>query len=383
MKYQSTPLIEKFLNNELSYDEIQELKIWLQLPENKDFLKKEIQLFHLINTNLKTFDSEKAFNKNQLIIHNKTRIIPIHFQSIIKYAIAASIVLLISLTFLFTKSDIETAEPIIVNNNIEIGTDKATLTLEDGTNVTLEKGKNYVANNLSSNGEEIIYNTPKTTKQEIVYNYLTIPKGGQYFIKLSDGTQVWLNSESQLKYPVNFVEGKTREVELVYGEAYFDVSPSEEHGDTKFKVFNKSQEIEVLGTEFNIKAYKDEVNIYTTLVEGKVVINNANINQVLIPGQQSNLDVKTNSIYLSMVNVYNETSWKNGVFSFQNMPLKEIMKVLTRWYDMEVVFENPEFKNMTFNGGLKKKESITEILSIIHNTNNINYEINNKTITFK
>ena len=100
---------------------------------------------------------------------------------------------------------------------------------------------------------------------------------------MSDGTQVWLNSESQLKYPVNFIKGQTRQVELVYGEAYFDVSPSVEHNGAKFKVFNQSQEVEVLGTEFNVKAYKDETNIYTTLVEGRVVIDNGALKQSLLP----------------------------------------------------------------------------------------------------
>ena len=148
---------------------------------------------------------------------------------------------------------------------------------------------------------------------------------------LSDGTKVWLNSESQLKYPVAFNDGETRQVELVYGEAYFDVSPSTAHKGARFKVFNQSQEVEVLGTEFNIKAYKDETNIYTTLVEGKVAISAAGKNQILKPNQQSNLNLETGSIEITTVDVYNETTWIDGIFSFENKPLKEILKVLSRW----------------------------------------------------
>ena len=194
-----------------------------------------------------------------------------------KYAVAASIVLLVSLPFLLNtngKSIIDT--PIVVDasdDTIIIGVDKATLTLEDGSNITLEKGQSYSINNIQSNGVEIVYKALENNVVEnskIKYNYLTVPRGGQYFIKLEDDTKVWLNSESRLKYPTSFVKGQDRKVELLYGEAYFDVSPSTSHQGASFKVLSGVQEIEVLGTEFNVKAYHDEDYIYTTLVEGKV-----------------------------------------------------------------------------------------------------------------
>src|SRR5690606_33390781 len=147
--------------------------------------------------------------------------------------------------------------------------------------------------------------------------YLTIPRGGQFNVVLSDGTEVWLNSDTQLKYPVNFVEGQDREVELVFGEAYFDVSPSTEHGGSKFKVMNNAQEVEVLGTEFNIKAYRDDINVYTTLVEGKVVVGNGDLKQYLTPNQLSHLNLENNSIKVRVVDVNVETSWKKGIFTFK------------------------------------------------------------------
>lgn len=219
-------------------------------------------------------------------------------------------------------------------------------------------------------------------QKKIVYNYLTIPRGGQFQLKLSDGTEVWLNSETQLKYPVTFIEGETRQVELVYGEAYFEVSPSTNHNGAKFKVRTLMQEVEVLGTEFNIKAYKEETNIYTTLVEGKVVIVNGFDNQYLIPNQQSNLNLKNNTITIRSVDAYSETSWKKGLFSFKSTPLKEIMKVLSRWYDVNVVFSNPEIENIKFNGVLSKNQTIKEILTTIKNTHFIkDYDITDKKIT--
>ena len=149
------------------------------------------------------------------------------------------------------------------------------MTLADGSKIALEKGTPVQTQNANSNGEELIYESSKNTSR-LVYNYLTIPRGGQFVIKLSDGTKVWLNSASQLKFPVAFIEGESREVELVYGEAYFEVSPSTAHKGAHFQVYNKKQKVEVVGTEFNIKAYKDESNIYTTLVNGKVNVETGN-----------------------------------------------------------------------------------------------------------
>src|SRR5690606_40703343 len=123
----------------------------------------------------------------------------------------------------------------------------------------LEKGDSIQTHNAISNGEEIIYNN--NTSRQLVYNYLTIPRGGQFQLTLSDGTRVWLNSETQIKYPVSFTDGESRQVELVYGEAYFEVSHSTEHKGSDFIVYNQNQEVQVLGTEFNIKAYKDDSNI--------------------------------------------------------------------------------------------------------------------------
>ncbi|WP_142785363.1 FecR family protein [Changchengzhania lutea] len=298
-----------------------------------------------------------------------------------KYAIAASVVILISISYVFNKDNAQVNEPIIVNNTIEIGTDKAILTLEDGSDIMLGKGQDYIAGNLNSNGEELIYNVVSNSKAEIKYNYLTIPRGGQFHVILSDGTEVWLNSESQLKYPVAFNNGETRQVELVYGEAYFDVSSSTDHDGANFKVNTLVQEVEVLGTEFNIKAYKDETNISTTLVEGNVIVNFEGKKQNLVPNQQSNLNINTNTISVKNVDVYNETSWKDGIFSFEEKSLKEIMKVLSRWYDVDIVFKNKTIENEEFMGVLGKDQNLEEILSSIKNFGIIkDFQVKNKKV---
>nr|WP_276520152.1 FecR family protein [Aestuariivivens sediminis] len=248
----------------------------------------------------------------------------------------------------------------------------------------MEKGNPIQTQNAISNGEEIVYKNKEQEVVELVFNHLTVPRGGQFVIELSDGTQVWLNSESQLKYPVNFMEGQAREVELVYGEAYFDVSPSTAHNGARFKVLNKAQEVEVLGTEFNIKAYRDETNIYTTLVEGKVALEYNGKRQNLSPSFQSNVDVVSQTVSIGKVDIKSVVSWKMGVFSFRGKPLKEIMKVISRWYDVDVVFENKELEKITFKGVLGKNQNLEEILETIKTLSIINnYKINGKIITLE
>lgn len=347
---------------------------------NFESLVDRISEYAAINTDVAWEAILGKSNKEKL----KTGI-PFFRESWFKYAAAASIVLLFSISYLVMNKATQENRAVILAPVIEKGTDKATLTLEDGSIVTLEKGASYQANNINSNGEQIIYDAVNSTAEsEIAYNYLTIPRGGQFFVQLSDGTKVWLNSESQLKYPVTFIDGKMRQVELVYGEAYFEVSPSTDHKGSTFKVLTKAQELEVLGTEFNIKAYKDESSIYTTLVEGKVSLSTVGMMQLLAPNQQSNFDLSSNSVTISTVDVYSEISWKNGLFSFKSMPLKDIMKVLSRWYDVEVVFADPTMEIVKFNGVLSRNQHLEEILTTIQNTNFINaYVIKNKKITIK
>lgn len=303
-----------------------------------------------------------------------------------KYSAAAVVASLITMAYFYKNKAFNRVEttPTTVNINIiESGGDKATLTLENGSSVFLEKGSAYQNQNANSDGKQIVYEPTEENPSKEVYNYLTIPRGGQFFLELSDNTKVWLNSESQLKYPVQFIENQTRQVELLYGEAYFDVSPSTEHGGAKFKVLNRLQELEVIGTQFNIKAYNDDDLVYTTLVEGKVVVDNGNIKQPLLPSQQSSINRKSKKITVKEVDAYEETAWRNGVFSFRGKPLKDIMKVISRWYDVEVIFENKDLDSIKFKGILSKNQDIEEILAIMKSSSINEYQITDKTIILK
>jgi ferric-dicitrate binding protein FerR (iron transport regulator) len=381
-------IILKYFAKSASIDELKILSKWLDNPANIDFFKDLVRTNCLVEYSLIDFDTE---NEKQII---KSRIFQkqskkqkIRYINFYKYAAAA--ILTIGLGYmltnnLFNKPSVEI--PTAVNKIIEPGTDKAILTLEDGTELTLEKGHNFKTQNANSNGEAIVYESTKIKSEEIQYNYLTIPRGGQYRLVLSDKTKVWLNSETKLKYPVTFIRGKTRIVELVYGEAYFDVSPSSENKSAKFQVLNQSQLIEVLGTEFNLKAYKDDDNVYTTLVEGKIAINlNNGKKQDLSPDQQAKWNPNTNSLSLEKdVNVYNEISWKYGVFNFNGKPLKEIMKTISRWYDVEIVFLNKKVEETEFVGVIRKNRNLEDILVNIKNFGVIkDYERKEKMVILK
>lgn len=370
-------LIVKLLDNRISETESEALTQWIEEEDHLDYFNKYVEIHYLINSQ-QSFDYQKSLDRVKHLLKEVKR--KKRMTSLLKYA-AVLLVLVGIGYFMTTKTIVSKQGPAAVVNTIKPGSLKATLTLSDGTEVTLEKEQTYASNDLQSIGEKLIYTqASKAGKPKTTYNSLSIPRGGQFFVKLEDGTQVWLNSESKLRYPVNFTDGEIREVELVYGEAYFEVSPSTEHNGDTFKVISGEQEVEVLGTQFNIKAYKDEVKTYTTLVEGKIALVTQDNNKILKPGQQAILNPASKKVEINRVDVFNQISWKDGVFSFKNKPLKEIMKAMSRWYDIEVIFSNPEVKNTRFTGVLGKEQSLENILSTLHKTNNINYRINKKTI---
>lgn len=376
-------LIEKYLDGKISLEEVKLLvNYYHSFKQDNDWVEElgpeePIKNRMLINI-LEAIQDERP---------EESKVIRLFKSTIFKYGVAAAVLLFVFFNAVYDRDSLQVQKTIkasVVNNTIKIGSDKATLTTEDGTTIVLEKGKSYSAQNLSSNGEQLVYNNTAESKKAIPYNYLTIPRGGEFFLKLADGTQVWLNSESKLKYPVSFVDGETRKVELVYGEAYFEVSPSTEHRGAKFQVLTGIQEIEVIGTQFNVKAYKDEDVIYTTLAEGKVAVAIGDQREILKPSQQLTLNKLNKNRVVAEVDVYSETAWKKGLFAFKSKNLKEIMQVLSRWYDVDVVFEDKSLENIEFKGVLNKNQNIEEILILIKKTKFIHaYEIKKDRIIIK
>lgn len=378
-------LIVKYLVNQISELEIQELESWVEKPENEAEFSKYVKINYAVDTNLLKLHKKDTLSNehdtieklHKLILKDKKVYRLSGFRSYMKYAaifigITASLYLIQD--FAFTKT--QEIEPVIV--------DQTVLTLEDGSQVTLQKDGSFNTDNAKVNAQEVIYKNLKQDPSKLVYNFLTIPRGEQLFLQLSDSTKVWLNSDTKLKYPVQFKGGLPRQVELVYGEAYFDVSPSSKHNGDVFVVLQNKQKVEVVGTEFNIKAYKEDVQVYTTLVEGKITVNYKNLQKILLPNQQSSYNVDTGELSIKEVEVYNSIAWREGVFSFEDMPLKEIMNTLKRWYDIEVIFENEQLGEEKFTGKLKKGKNLSDVLESIKRFGMVSgWEINDKVLTIK
>jgi ferric-dicitrate binding protein FerR (iron transport regulator) len=279
------------------------------------------------------------------------------------YLAAASIVLILFSLFQFTK---ETSEP----SHFEIiapGSNRAILVLSSGEKIQLEEAREQTITadgSIIKQGDELVYGRSSQSVGKLPkQNSLIVPVGGMYTVTLNDGTRIWLNSQSRITYPEKFVSGQERIVELDYGEAYFDVSPSQDWGGAGFSVSHKYQDVEVLGTEFNIKAYPEERVIYTTLVEGRIGLESDYGIQELLPNSQTVLDLTHGAIEkIKLTDVYNQVSWKNGIFSFDGLELMEIMRVMERWYGFTVDYGDESLKHEKFVGVLGKNQSLNSIL---------------------
>ena len=215
-----------------------------------------------------------------------------------------------------------------------------------------------------TNGDTIV-------EKQVKYNTLEIPRGGEYALQLADGTRVWLNAGTSLRYPVAF-SGQERRVEL-RGEGYFEVAKD---SASPFVVSVNGVDVRVLGTSFNVSAYSDEV--VTTLVDGKVLMRSQADSVVLVPDRQGVWDGKRMTV--KRVDARNYALWREGVFFFEDMPLEDILDALARWYDVHVFYQNAELKMMLFSVEIKRYEHIDTILRRIVETNRVRFNVNNRTV---
>jgi len=297
-------------------------------------------------------------------------------------SVAASILVMVVLFCHINKNAVP--KNLAVNDSVHPG-DKVILILNDGSQRSLLPWKSFVLKEgnsiIHSTGEKLEYTQSgkDTNKGEIKYNTLKISRGATFCLRLSDGTRVWLNAESSLRYPVLFTE-KERSVELT-GEAYFEVAKNEQ---APFLVTSGNQVVKVLGTHFNISSYTENKFIYTTLLKGEVEVfqkDNPHNQCILIPNRQSVFSKQDHSVSSHTVDASVFVAWKEGRFVFDNESLENIMQTLSRWYDLKIVFTNPYKKQIRFTGNLKRTVNINGILSKIQKTEEVKFRVNNKTIT--
>lgn len=258
------------------------------------------------------------------------------------------------------------------------GSKGAILTLSNGQQIILDSAGN---GKLTSQGStvivnkngQIIYNVKGSGSNEVLYNTMTTPRGRQYQLLLSDGTKVWLNSESSIRYPAAFA-GDIRDV-TVTGEAYLEVAKNPK---IPFVVKVDNMEVKVMGTHFNINAYHDEETIKTTLLEGSVKVSNAENTAVLAPGEQSKVS-KTGSIQLiKNADLEAAVAWKNGVFLFDKADIQSVMRQIGRWYDLEIAYEG-EIPKDRFGGKLPMNAKVSQVLGALEQTQ-VHFKIEGKKV---
>jgi len=378
-------LIAKEINFGLDESERQELDTWINNNEENQVAYEKIckqeeflnwdEDFHQVNVGEGWERFEKALSPN------KTRQA---FQAIFRYAAVICIPLFFAGIGYYLYNDLinlsQQQQDKFVRNEPQAL--KAQLTLADGRNVNLDDYKVSALKEKDGTqiekGEGSLKYQAGNDKRALLYNTVRIPKGSEYELVLADGTKVHLNAMSSLKFPIQFI-GKTRNVKLT-GEAYFEVSKDAKH---PFVIDVMGTKVEVLGTSFNVKAYKEDENVVTTLVEGSVKVRSSGFKaktMMLEPGQQAVVNEASGDIMKQEVNVDLYTSWRQGVFLFKDQRIEDIMTELSRWYDLKVFYKNSSVKDYRFGGHFNRNSEIGSIMEMFELTRKVDVEINGQTI---
>lgn len=301
------------------------------------------------------------------------------------WAAAAAIVLSTSFGIWFYNNHQTNQDQIAKNTetkDILPGKNTAVLTLPNGKSINLSDAKSGVvidANQLSYNDGVVVDSSLRggTTRQSQNSNErltATTPRGGQYQFTLADGTRVWLNAASTLKFPANFQLATTRSVQLI-GEAYFEVAKDK---SKPFIVETEQQQVEVLGTHFNINNYADEYDTRTTLIEGSIRLSVGTHQLILKPGQQAILS--GTKINLQEVDPEEAIAWKNGIFAFNDEDLESIMRKVARWYDVEVYYQD-KLPKTTFLGNLSRSKNLSVLLKTIESSVKVHFKVEGRRVT--
>ena len=390
-------LLNRFLKKTITTEELRELSSLLDgLSESEiSIVLKKIY----DKTSVPTFFAEKLPSEhilaqilqrteesNMLINAPTKKIRPL----IIKLTAAAAVIGLVVGFFIFpSKNQQPKSQHIssIKNNAGDIlpGGNRATLKMSNGTTIVLTNSPNGILAQYGSmavkklaDGQLVFDARSSTTenRQSSGWNTISTPRGGQYQLTLSDGSKVWLNAESSLRFPSQFI-GDERRVELV-GEAYFEVAKNSKQA---FKVMSKQMEIQVLGTHFNLSDYDGHGISKTTLVSGSIKVKRGAQVHLLSPGQQAVVDKNKELTLLDHADVESEIAWKNGLFLFKDASIQNVMEQIARWYDIEVVYQKNHSKKL-LNGNVSRKVHLSALMEMLAYTG-VEYEIQGKRVLIK
>ena len=359
------------------------VEAWMSNPLHVEMLKEFVAIREeYTNWDFEIIKGEERERLQRAITRKKKR------QLVMRWSVAASVILCVALSALYLWNDSDWFFEQKFPQHVNLDQSKIAgveLILADGKRVLLDgSGRQIQDHGVSGIKDDslqgLTYVQAKALDEKVtvvLYNTLKVPTGGFYQLELSDGTRVWLNAESELRFPVQFGTGE-REVYLK-GEAYFDVRKDVAR---RFIVHLKESNVTVLGTSFNIKAYGDEDYIYTTLVEGKVRFTSEKEHEevTLRPGMQSVLNLKSGKTELKEVEVEQFTAWRQGRFVFPSTTLGDLMCQLKRWYDIDVVYLSPEAKGYEFRGAINRDMDLKNVLAIVEKTSNVVFDINGRTI---
>ena len=397
--YEIAPLILKYLRDEITEEERLKLNQWIYASEENRIFFEDISIEKIIKVQ-NDFDENAVWSKIQdgITAPAVAPPLPVYRRRFFRMAVAASIVIFIAIAGWMiwgNRSNKELGTKQIIGNyqnDVAPGGNKATLTLASGSTIILDNAQNGTLVQQGNikisklDSSSLAYNNaPAASKTaEALYNTISTPRGGQYQVVLADGSKVWLNAASSLRFPVSFT-GKERKVELT-GEAYFEVS-HDPHQPFKVIMAPDAQgegggEVEVLGTHFNINAYTDEREIKTTLLEGAVKIypsSGKGKELELKPGEQAALHTSGEIKLIPNVDIDETVAWKNGNFQFNDASIETIMRQVARWYDVEIVYEGKVTNSFVAN--ISRNVPISKLLRLLQLTNLVHFKIDGKKIT--
>lgn len=409
--FRQSEWIVKHLKGELSDQEKEELDRWVAQSEHNRALFEKLTGEEILDLELKRFASSgKSEAWDRIVAETSIRSASqtaYRGRRWIWYA-SAAVILLVSGLFAYRFFQKSTVENRMVQQPADFvpGTSKAVLTLADASQINLDDaGSGEIARQAdaiitkTADGQ-LVYNASKSPVSSVEstdsnpgFNTIRTPRGGKYRVILPDGSKVWLNAASSLKYPTRFAENE-RKVELM-GEAYFEIAKislrgrNGKNGSIPFRVRSAGQVVEVLGTHFNINSYSDEKTVKTTLLEGSVRVltgkqpETGSLSLILKPGEQAQLATgnKPKLQVISRANVEEAVAWKNGQFQFKDTDIQTIMRQISRWYDVEVEFQGkvPETK---YRGRISRDVPLSQLFQILQ-TSGVNFKIDGRKITVK